>query len=101
MENNASTVQKIPFYHVITNGFVFHIATLLKTEKMTEKSFRKKINFIIRLKFAQHKLFCISVNVYKIHEGDEFEEFFEVLSKFQKKKLKFQTKFVEKHLKNG
>ena len=35
---------------------------------------RKKINFINRLKYAEVKIFSISVDVYKIYEGCDYDE---------------------------
>ena len=41
---------------------------------------RKKINFINRLKYAEQKIFCICIDVYKTYEGDDFDEIYKVLS---------------------
>ena len=46
---------------------------------------RKEINFINRLKYAEVKIFSICVNVYKIYEGDDFEEIYKVLSTLKNK----------------
>ena len=43
---------------------------------------RKKINFKNRLKYAEQKIFCICIDVYKIYEDDDFDEIFKVLSTF-------------------
>ena len=40
----------------------------------------KKINFINRLKYAEQKIFCICVDVYKIYEGYDYDETYKVLS---------------------
>ena len=40
---------------------------------------RTKINFINRLKYAEVKIFSICVDVYKIYEGDNFDELHKVL----------------------
>ena len=40
---------------------------------------RKKINIINRLKYAEVKIFSICVDVYKIHEGNDYNKTFEVL----------------------
>ena len=37
---------------------------------------RKKINFINRLKYAEQKIFCICIDVYKIYEGDDYDEIY-------------------------
>ena len=56
---------------------------------------RKKINFINRLKYAEVKTFSICVDVYKIYEGDDFNEIYKVLSTL--KKLKINNNFSEKY----
>ena len=40
---------------------------------------RKKINFTNRLKYAEQKTFCICIDVYKIYEGNDYDEIYEVL----------------------
>ena len=57
---------------------------------------RKRINFINRLKYAEHKIFCICVDVYKIYEGDDYDKIFEVLSTLKNKKLKINI-LIEKY----
>ena len=34
---------------------------------------QKKINFINRLKYAEQKIFCICIDVYKIYEDDDYD----------------------------
>ena len=51
---------------------------LIKRKHDSLKFNEKKINFINRLKFAEHKIFCI--DVYKIYEGDDSDKIYEVLS---------------------
>ena len=46
---------------------------------------KKKINFINPLKYAENMPICISIDVYKIYEGEDFNELFEVLSKLKNK----------------
>ena len=41
---------------------------------------RKKINFINRLKYAEQKIFCICIDVYKIYEDDDYDEIYKMLS---------------------
>ena len=43
----------------------------------------KKFNFINRLKYAEFKIFSICVDVYKIYEGDDYDEICEVLSRIK------------------
>ena len=56
---------------------------------------RKKINFINRLKYAEAKIFSICVDVYKIYEGDDYDEIFKVLSTLKNKKLKINKTLIE------
>ena len=56
---------------------------------------RKKINFINRLKYAEVKIFSICVDLYKIYEGDNYDEIYKVLSKLKNKKLKINNKLIE------
>ena len=56
---------------------------------------RKKINFINRLKYSEQKIFCICIDVYKIYEGDDFEEIYKVLSTLKNKKLKINNTLIE------
>ena len=55
----------------------------------------KKINFIDRLKYAEVKIFSICVDVYKIYEGDDFNEIYKVLSTLKNKKLKVNNTIIE------
>ena len=57
----------------------------------------KKINFINRLKYAEVKNFSICVDVYKISEGDDFDEIYKVLSTLKNKKLKINNILIEKY----
>ena len=57
---------------------------------------RKKINFINRLKYAEIKIFSICVDLYKIYEGDDYDEIYKVLS-ILKKKLKINNILIEKY----
>ena len=46
----------------------------------------KKINFINRLKYAEQKIFCICIDVYKIYESDDYDKIYEVLSTLKNEK---------------
>ena len=59
-----------------------------KRKNELSKIQRKKINFINRLKYAEQKIFCICIDVYKIYEGDDYNEIYKVLSTLKIKKLK-------------
>ena len=58
---------------------------------------RKKLKFINRLKYAGQKIFCICIDVYKIFEGDDFDEIYKVLSTLKIKKLKINNILIEKY----
>ena len=58
---------------------------------------RKKINFINRLKYAEQKIFCIFVDVYKIYESNNCDEIYKVLSTLKNKKLKINNTLIEKY----
>ena len=51
----------------------------------------KKINFINRLKYAEVKIFSICVDVYKVYQGDNYDEIYKVLSTLKNKKLKINN----------
>ena len=54
----------------------------------------KKINFNNRLKYAEVKIFCICIDVFKIYEGDDYDEIYKVLSTLKNKKLKINNKLI-------
>ena len=56
---------------------------------------QRKKNFINRLKYAEVKTFSICVDVYKIYEGDDFDEIYKVLSTLKNKKLKINNNLME------
>ena len=59
---------------------------------------RKKINFINRLKYAEQKFFCICIDVYKIYEGDNYNEIYKILSTLKNKILKINNTLIEKYI---
>ena len=61
---------------------------IIKRKHELSKRQRKKINFINRLNYAELKIFCICVDVYKFYEGDDYAKIYEVLSTLKNKKLK-------------
>ena len=63
----------------------------MKSQKYKEK----KINFINRLKYAEQKIFCICIDLYKIYEGDDYYKIYEALSTLNNKKLKINNKLIE------
>ena len=70
---------------------------VIKRKHELSKIQRKKINFINRLKYAEQKIFCIRVDVYKIYEGNDFDEIYKVLSILKNKKLKINNILIEKY----
>ena len=56
---------------------------------------RKKINFINRLKYAEIKIFSICIDVYKIYQGNKFNEKYKILSTLKNKKLKINNTLIE------
>ena len=57
---------------------------------------RKKI-FINRIKYAEVKIFSICVDLYKIYEGDDYDEIYKVLLTLKNKKLKINIILIEKY----
>ena len=68
-----------------------------KRKNELSKIQRKKINFINRLKYAEVKIFSICVDLYKIYEGNDFDEIYKVLSTLKNKKLKINNILIEKY----
>ena len=58
---------------------------------------RKKKNFIIRLKYAEVKIFSLCVDVYRIYEDDDYGEIYKILSTLKNKKLKINIILIEKY----
>ena len=56
---------------------------------------RKKINFNNRLKYAEQKIFCICIDVYKIYEGNGYDGIYKVLSSLKNKKLKINNTLID------
>ena len=61
----------------------------------SQKYKEKKIFFINRLKYAEVKIFSICVDLYKICEGDDYDEIYKVLSSLKSKKLKINNTLIE------
>ena len=70
---------------------------VIKRKHELSKIQRKRINFINRLKYAEHKTFCICIDVYKTFEGDDNDKIYEVLSTLKNKKLKINNILIEKY----
>ena len=68
-----------------------------KRKHELSKKQRKKVNFINRIKYEEVKIFSICVDVYKIYEGDDYDEIYKVLSTLKNKKLKLNNILIEKY----
>ena len=66
-----------------------------KRKNELSKIQRRKINFINRLKYAEQKIFCICIYVYKIYEGDDYDQIYKVLSTLKNKKLKINNTLID------
>ena len=69
---------------------------VIKRKHELSKKQRKKINFINRLKYAEQKIVCFCIDVYKVYEGNYYDETYEVLSTLKNKKLKKNNILIEK-----
>ena len=49
------------------------------------------------MKYAEVKIFCICIDVYKICEDDDYHKIYEVLSTLKNKKLKINNILIEKY----
>ena len=58
---------------------------------------RKKINFINRIKYAEQKIFCICIDLYKLYDGNDYNEIYKVLSTLKNKELKINNILIEKY----
>ena len=47
---------------------------LIKGKHELSKIHRKKLNFVQRIKFAEQKLFCICIHVFKLYEGKDYDK---------------------------
>ena len=68
---------------------------VIKRKHELSKIQRKKVNFINQLKDAEQKIFCICIDVYKIYEGNDYDEIYKVLSTLKNKKLKINNTLIE------
>ena len=47
------------------------------------------------MKYAEQKIFCICIDVYKIYKGNDYDEIFKVLSTLKNEKLKINNTLIE------
>ena len=71
--------------------------SLIKRKHEFSKTQREKINFINQLKYAEHKIICICVDVYKLYESNDYKKVFEVLSTLKNWKLKMNNILILKY----
>ena len=89
MENVEVTVIEILYFHTNMNLLVLFVDITSINESTNSLKYKeKKINFFNRLKYAEVKIFSLCVDVYKIYEGDDFDEINKVLSALKKIKNK-------------
>ena len=50
-----------------------------------------------RIKYAEQKILCICVDVYRINDSDEYDKIFEVLSTLKIQKIKINNILLEKY----
>ena len=70
---------------------------VVKRKHELSKFQREQIDFISRLKYAEHKIFCICIDVYKKYEGINFDKIFEALSTLKNEKLQINNRLIEKY----
>ena len=58
---------------------------------------RKRINFINRLNYAEHKIFCLCVDVSKIYESNDYDKIYEVSSTIKNKNLNINKILIENY----
>ena len=55
------------------------------------------MNFIKRLRYAEKKIICLCIDVYKRNDGDDFNGSFEVLITSRSKKVTIKNDSFEKY----
>ena len=68
---------------------------VFKRKHELSKLQRRKINFINRLKNAEQKNFFICIDLYKIYDGDDYDEIYKILSTLKNKKLKINNNLID------
>ena len=70
---------------------------VIKRKRQLSEISRKKINFINRLKYAEHEIFYVFTDVYKTYEAEDFDKIYKALSKIKNKKCKINNNLVKKY----
>ena len=68
-----------------------------KRKKRTLQNTTETMIFINRINYAEQKILCICIYVYKNYEGDDYDKIYEVLSTLKNKKLKTNNILCEKY----
>ena len=98
MGNDAGIVTEILYFQMNLNGQAFHVYSTCLNESLNSlKHNGKKIVFLSRKKYAELKMFCICVDAYKIYEGDDSDNLYEVLSTLKIENIKINNILVEKY----
>ena len=85
----------IPYeYESSCFGYGYNV---IKRKHELSKIQRKRINFINRLKYAEHKIFCICVDVFENNEGIDYDKIYEVLLTLKNEKVKINNILIENH----
>ena len=74
MEKIVVIVIETHYYHMSMNTLYLMWIQPIKRKHELSKIRFKKINFINRLKYAEHNFFCICVDVYKNYEGNDYDK---------------------------
>ena len=70
---------------------------VIKRKHELSKIQRKGIEIINRLKSAEHKVFCICIDVYRTNESNDYDKNYQVLSTSKNKKLKIKNILIGKN----
>ena len=80
-EKNVDFAIEILFYHTNMNLLAYRVDIMQSEENTNLLNVSEKKKFINRLKYAEHKIFCICIQVYKIYAGDVFDKMYEIKNK--------------------
>ena len=74
----------VPYENEFTS--ISSVYNEINRRKENTKSHREKLDFINRLKYAQKKILCISIDVYKLFEGNDFNGNLDVIWNLKNRK---------------
>ena len=94
---NGVIVMETFYYLMNVNLLAFLCGyNVIKRKHELSKIQRKRIYFINRLEYAELKIFCICVGVYRSYEGNGYNKIYEILSTLKNKNLKMNKILIEK-----